>query len=132
MPIVAILGYLSYVDVKKREVPDLLVLALFLYSFFIIQDFKASFVMGGIVSLIQLLLAVVSNGGIGGGDIKLFSAVAFLMGNDLYLLAFPMAVFMAGTLIFCAAAKKGLWCSVPFVPYIFVSFLFYFLLEVIF
>lgn len=132
LPVVITLGYLSYVDVKKREVPDLPVLALFLYSFFIVKDLKASLVMGGITFLIQLILAVITNGGIGGGDIKLFSAVAFLMGHDLYLLALPMAVMMAGTLIYCLAARKGLWCSAPFVPYIFISFIFYFLLEVVF
>jgi len=131
LPIVIVLGYLSYTDLQKREVPDLPVLALFLYSLFIVKDFKVSFIMGGIAFLLQLLLAVVSNGGIGGGDIKLFSVVAFLMGYDLYLLALPMAVLMAGTLIFYVATKRGLWWSVPFAPYIFISFLFYFLLEVV-
>ncbi|WP_422445344.1 prepilin peptidase [Thermoanaerobacterium sp. DL9XJH110] len=119
------LGCLSYVDIKKREVPDLAVLALFLYSLFIVKDLKASFIMGGSIFIIQLLLAVVTNGGVGGGDIKLFSVVAFLLGNDLYLLALPMAILMAGTTLYCLITKKGLRYSVPFAPYIFISFLFY-------
>jgi leader peptidase (prepilin peptidase)/N-methyltransferase len=122
------LGYLSYVDIKKREVPDLPVLALFLYSLFIVKDFKASLIVGGSIFIFQLLLAVITDGGIGGGDIKLFSVIAFLTGSNLYLLTLPMTVLIIGTLIYFLVAKKDLWGLVPFVPYIFVSFLFYFLL----
>lgn len=131
LPVILILAYLGYTDIRKREVPDLAVLALFLYSFFIVKDFKTSFIAGGSIFIIQLLLAVITDGGIGGGDIKLFSVVAFLLGHDLYLLALPMAVMMGGTLIYCLAKRKGFWCSVPFAPYIFISFIFYFLLEVV-
>lgn len=125
LPIAIILGYLSYIDIKKREVPDLPVMTLFLYSFFLIRDMRVSFIVGGCIFLFQLLLAVITNGGIGGGDIKLFSVMAFLMGSDLYLLTLPMTVLIIGTLIYFLMTKRDLWGSVPFAPYIFISFLFY-------
>ncbi|HHW01699.1 MAG TPA: prepilin peptidase [Thermoanaerobacterales bacterium] len=124
LPVALLLGYLSFIDIKKREVPDLAVLALFLYSFFIVQDLKASFIVGGSIFIVQLLLSVVTNGGVGGGDIKLFSVMAFLLGYDLYLLALPMAVLMVVTVLYCLITKKGLRYSVPFAPYIFISFLY--------
>lgn len=125
LPVALLLGYLSFIDIKKREVPDLAVLALFLYSFFIVKDLKVSFIAGGSIFIVQLLLSVATNGGVGGGDIKLFSVVAFLLGYDLYLLALPMTVLMVVTILYCFVTKKGLWYSVPFAPYIFISFLFY-------
>lgn len=98
-------------------------LALFLYSLFIVKDFKASLIVGGSIFLFQFLLTVITDGGIGGGDIKLFSVVSFLVGSDLYLLTLPMTVLIIGTLIYFLVVKKDLWGSVPFVPYIFISYL---------
>jgi leader peptidase (prepilin peptidase)/N-methyltransferase len=123
MPVAVMLGFLSWADIKKREVPDFAVLALFLYSFFVIENFKMSLIVGSFVFAVNLMLAVVTDGGIGGGDIKLMSVIAFMMGEDFFLLVLPLGFFMVLTLIYCLMTGKDIRYSVPFVPYMFVSFL---------
>lgn len=123
IPILMILGYLSCVDLKKREVPDLPVLALFIYAFFIVKDFKMSLIISLVVFAIHLIGAIISGGGIGGGDIKLMSVLAFALGEDFFLLVVPMAILMITTLIYGLLKGRGINFSVPFVPYIFLSFL---------
>lgn len=118
-----LLGPLSWVDIKKREVPDPAVLALFLYSLFVCRSFKEGLIIGGLVFVIHLLVAVVADGSIGGGDIKLMSVLAFLLGRDFFLLALPMVGLMTATLVYALVTGKGLRYSVPLVPYLFVSFL---------
>lgn len=123
MPVIAMLGYVSYTDLKDRIVPNKIVLILLLYSFFIIEDYKQSIVMGLFVFIAQLAMAVITNGGIGGGDIKLVSVVAFMMGYDIALIALPLAIMMIITMIYCIIAKKGIKYSVPFIPYVFISYI---------
>lgn len=120
-----ILGYLSYVDLQKREVPDLPVLALFLYSLFIVPDLKASFIIGGTVFLFQFLLTVITDGGIGGGDIKLLSVLAFVMEEDFFLVTLFMAAMMIIVFIYSLLNGKGLKFAVPLVPFIFISYISY-------
>ncbi|MGY4689410.1 prepilin peptidase [Salibacterium sp. K-3] len=67
-----------------------------------------------------LTIAVVSKGGMGGGDIKLFTLLGFFFGWQHLLLAFFLSVFI-GALIGCiglmtGAVKRGM--PMPFGPYI--------------
>jgi len=124
VPVIILLGYLSYVDLKKREVPDHAVLALFIYSIFFCKSFKESLIIGCLVFSVNILAAVVTNGGVGGGDVKLMSVLAFYMGRDFFLMAFPMSVLLAAALIYAVATGRGIKYSVPLVPYIFISYLF--------
>jgi len=130
IPVAVLLFYLSYLDLKKREVPDFAVLTLFIYSLFTCKDFKESFLMAVIVFMVLLIPSIIFEGSIGGGDIKLLTALAFFMGKDFSVLALPMFVLLAGTLIYGLIKGKGVKYSVPLVPYVFVSYLFYFSLEV--
>ncbi|ADH59856.1 peptidase A24A prepilin type IV [Thermoanaerobacter mathranii subsp. mathranii str. A3] len=130
IPIVMILSYLSYTDLKKREVPDFAVLALFIYSLFTCTSFKESILMAALVFILLLIPSILFEGSIGGGDIKLLTALAFFMGRDFSVLAFPMFILLVATLIYGLIKGKGLKYSVPLVPYVFVSYLFYFSLEV--
>lgn len=123
LPVAVILGFLSWIDIKKREVPDIAVLALFLYSFFVVENFKMSLIVGLFVFVLNLVLAVITNGGIGGGDIKLISVLAFMMGEDFFMLVLPLGFFMILTLFYGLITGRGIRYSVPFVPYIFASFL---------
>lgn len=130
IPVIMILSYLSYTDLKKREVPDFAVLALFIYSLFTCTSFKESILMAVLVFILLLIPSLITEGGIGGGDIKLLTALAFFMGKDFSILAFPMFILLAASLIYGLIKGKGLNYSVPLVPYIFASYLFYLLLEV--
>lgn len=130
IPVAVLLFYLSYLDLKKREVPDFAVLTLFTYSLFTCKDFKESFLMAVIVFMVLLIPSIIFEGSIGGGDIKLLTALAFFMGKDFSILALPMFILLVATLICGLIKRKGLKYSVPLVPYVFVSYLFYFYLEV--
>ncbi|WP_281054647.1 prepilin peptidase [Thermosediminibacter oceani] len=118
-----VLGYLSWVDIKKREVPDWAVLALFIYSLFACRNLKEGFIIGGFVFITHLLVAIAASGSIGGGDIKLISVLAFLMGRDFFLITLSLAGLMLATLIYALVTGKGLRYSIPLVPYLFLSFL---------
>jgi leader peptidase (prepilin peptidase)/N-methyltransferase len=104
-------------------VPDLAVLALFIYSLFSCRDFKEGLITGGLVFIVHLLVAVAASGSIGGGDIKLMSVLAFLLGRDFFIMVLPLVVLMTATLIYVLVTGKGLRYSIPLVPYLFVSFL---------
>lgn len=128
LPVIFILGYLSYVDIKKREVPDFWVLTLFIYSFFIHGDFAERFKIGLYVFLILFIVYIVSDKSIGGGDVKLLSVLAFLMGIRFYEFFVLMFVFMTIGFIAGVFKNKNIWFSIPLVPYIFLSFFNWFLL----
>ena len=69
---------------------------------------------------ILFLLAVITKGGMGGGDIKLMAACGFLLGWKLVLLSLVMGGVI-GTLylIFCAVKNKGkVPRKVPFAPHL--------------
>lgn len=69
---------------------------------------------------VLFLLAVITKGGMGGGDIKLMAAVGFMLGWKVVLLALVMGGFI-GTLylIFMAIKNKGkVPRKVPFAPHL--------------
>ncbi|WP_223814590.1 prepilin peptidase [Thermoanaerobacterium thermosaccharolyticum] len=123
------LAYLSYVDLKKREVPDFAIIVFFIYSLFFISNLKESLLMAGLVFLLLIVPTFMVEGCIGGGDIKLLTVMSFFMGNDFSMLALPMFVLLIFSLIYGILKGKGLRYSVPLVPYVFLSYIFYLILE---
>lgn len=67
-----------------------------------------------------LLIAVVSKGGMGGGDIKLFAVIGFALGTKLVLISFFLSTFFGAFFgiigILIGKVKKGK--PMPFGPYI--------------
>ncbi len=67
-----------------------------------------------------LLIAVVSKGGMGGGDIKLFAVIGFVVGTKMLLLSFFLSTLLGGLLGLAGMAmgnvKKGK--PIPFGPFI--------------
>jgi len=121
--IILLLLVLSFIDIKKREVPHLGVLALFLYALFF-QDVSLMSLFWCAYCFIGLgLVYVVTRGGIGGGDIKLLSSLAFCLGSSFPIyLGFLSVVsgigFLAGYVYY-----RKLKISLPLVPIIFVAYL---------
>ncbi|WP_050181216.1 prepilin peptidase [Domibacillus robiginosus] len=77
--------------------------------------------LGAAVGFVLLLLiAVVSRGGIGGGDIKLFGVLGFVLGTKLVLLTFLLSCFFGAAigLILMAAGIVKRGKPMPFGPYI--------------
>lgn len=73
----SLLGIAAYIDIKKREIPGILCVAMALTSFL---DFKAVSVLGILAALPFFIVAMISPSGIGGGDIKLTAAVGLVLG----------------------------------------------------
>ena len=73
----SLLGIAACTDIKKREIPGILCVAMALISFL---DFKAVSVLGILAALPFFIAAMVSLTGIGGGDIKLTAAVGLVLG----------------------------------------------------
>ena len=73
----SLLGIAAYTDIKKREIPGILCVAMVLIS---LLDFKAVSVFGILAALPFFIAAMVSPTGIGGGDIKLTAAVGLVLG----------------------------------------------------
>lgn len=114
--VAGILLAISVHDFNTREIPDRLVIALIPLAglAFFIQP-HISLMSRGIgfltVSLPMLVLALVINGAFGGGDIKLMAVCGFLLGWQNTLVAFFIALMLAGCWIIYLAikgrAKKG-------------------------
>ena len=73
----SLLGAAAYTDIKKREISDILCVAMALTS---LLDFKAVSVIGTLAALPFFIAAMISPSGIGGGDIKLTAAVGLVLG----------------------------------------------------
>lgn len=67
-----------------------------------------------------LLIAVISKGGMGGGDIKLFAVVGFVVGTKVLLLSFFLATLLGAVIggigLLLKIVKKGK--PIPFGPFI--------------
>ncbi len=70
-----------------------------------------------------LLIAVLSKGGMGGGDIKLFAVIGFVLGVKGTVLAFFLSCLVGAVLgiIFIIAGKAKKGKPIPFGPYICVG-----------
>lgn len=73
----SLLGIAAYTDIKKREIPDILCVAMVFTS---LLDFKAVSALGIVAALPFFIAAMMSPSGIGGGDIKLTAAVGLVLG----------------------------------------------------
>lgn len=122
LPVLIILGWLSYVDLKKREVPNVWVLTLFLYSILLVKNISEHAILAIFVFSLLFIVYLLSQNCIGGGDIRLLTVIAFLLGDSFtmfLLMMFPFLLlgFLIGVIIY-----RTFWFSVPLVPYIFLGF----------
>ncbi|MFD6441382.1 prepilin peptidase [Peribacillus sp. NPDC060186] len=112
-------------DVAYMLIPDKVllffsVIFLFLRVLFPLSPWWDS-IVGAVVGFsLLLLIAVVSKGGMGGGDIKLFAVIGFALGLKLVLLSFLFATFY-GAFFGIIGMLTGLIKKktvIPFGPYI--------------
>lgn len=120
-----ILIVVFFIDLEHQIIPDRLVLALLALAV-VTQLFwprvswpeaLIGFVLGG---GLFLLLAVVSKGGMGGGDIKLVAVLGFWFGWKLLLLlmflSFVGGGLLSGALLLTGIKKRG--DGIPFGPFL--------------
>ena len=72
------------------------------------------------VSIFFLLVALITNGGIGGGDIKMTAAAGFLLGVPYIFVAFVLSYLFAAVFVFISGGfkKNNMKKSVPIGPYL--------------
>lgn len=125
----------TVIDFRTMEIPDLMWITVFVGSLFVyaqelINDggfeldcFLTRFIGIFAASGVLFILALITKGGMGGGDIKLMAACGFLLGWKQVILALVMGAAI-GTLylIFMAVKNKGkIPRKVPFAPHLSIA-----------
>ncbi len=123
--LLSLLVIVTVSDLVYMIIPDKILLCFFVL--FIILDLYigemlwVESIVGGIIGFGMLLfMAFVSNGGMGGGDIKLFGLLGFVLGTKNIILTFFFSVLLGGVvgilfLLLGIFKKKQ---AIPFGPFI--------------
>lgn len=121
----SVLIIISFIDIKTRTIPDVLVLFIFIIgilSCFFSRQFQLyERIVGVFISSIPLLVAAMfSKGGMGGGDIKLMAASGLLIGYKLSLFSLFAASIVCSIfgLIYIAIKHKSIKTTLPFGPFL--------------
>jgi len=123
--LICFLMVISFIDLEYYLIPDRLILFMLgmgiLLNFFT-RELPISSILWGVLvpAGILFLLAVLSKGGMGGGDIKLAGAAGLFLGWPQSLLALFLACFLGGIfglilLIFHLKKRKD---PLPFAPFL--------------
>lgn len=120
---VSLLVIITVSDIAYMLIPDKVLLpfaaVLFVWRFFIPLDPWWDSLLGAIIGFSLLfLIAIVSKGGMGGGDIKLFFAIGLVVGTagTLMTLFFASVIGAIVGIIQLRVMKKGRKTPVPFGP----------------
>lgn len=125
LPLLSILVAITHIDLRLKLIPDIITFPGMIY-FAVLRLFYRTdpwwdYVLGFIVAGgLLLLIAVVSRGGMGGGDIKLMAMTGLAIGWKWALLAFLFATLIGGLvglalLLFKMAGRKD---AIAFGPYL--------------
>lgn len=124
LPIIMMMIFLSYKDIKTRRVSDKAVILLMMYSILIVEDFKVSVLVGLSIFIMNMLVVLLFKGGIGGGDIKVMTVIAFTLGWDFYFACEVMLVLTLITALYGVVKGNGIKFEVPYIPYICVGYIY--------
>ena len=116
---------MTFIDIDTKEIPNGIVLLIIILSiplFFTARDviWWQRLAGAAVISVPLYLIALVSGGGIGGGDIKLFFALGLVLGLYKTLICAFIAIVSAGliggVLLISKKVKKGF--ELPLGPFI--------------
>lgn len=111
--ITSLLLLASYIDIKKRIIPDTINIIILIIAIVINKgNIKNNIIPALIIFLITYIVAYITNDGFGGGDIKLLTALALYIGDKIYIITLIAAV--TGLIIGLIKKQK----NIPFGPYI--------------
>jgi leader peptidase (prepilin peptidase)/N-methyltransferase len=122
---VAVLIYASYCDIKTRIIPDKVHVMIILLG--LIQVSWLDSILGILlVPLPFLVVALLKDGSMGGGDIKLVGACSFFLGfsNGLLGSSVGLAFGILANMLYFWYMKLDYTGKVPLVPYIGAGFIF--------
>lgn len=132
--LLSILVIISFIDCYHQIIPDTLVAIVFIltisYKLLLFILYKIPFnlkynmlalLLGG---GLFLLIALVSKGGMGGGDIKLISVLGFILGLKKTILNILLSFIIGAvfSVILLLLKKKGKKDPIPFGPFINIAF----------
>ena len=124
--IILLLIKISIIDKKQKIIPDRLSLIVALLGIFnLIQDFhncKIYIASAAITFAVFLFLAVLTDGGIGGGDMKLFTTLGLIFGPKIILIVaitFTSAAIIS--LVRVILKRINIKESIALAPYICVA-----------
>ncbi|MCM3568387.1 A24 family peptidase [Neobacillus mesonae] len=118
-------------DIRKQVILDAVTLpmlgVLTIIRLFIGNESFWYYLIGGIVGFLLLfLIAIVSKGGMGGGDIKLYAAIGIVLGPGLTVMSLVLASFVGAIaglfLMMIGKLKRGQ--PIAFGPFIMIGTLF--------
>lgn len=107
LPLLGALAVVAVVDLTTKTIPDVVTLPSMVYALVLaaVSGGKAGLVGAGLGILVGggllLLLALVTRGGIGGGDIKLVALVGSALGWKPALIAFALSQLGGGVVLLC-------------------------------
>ena len=110
--VTAVLLAISIIDFDTSEIPDSLIIAIGIFAIAAIWVMSGVSILERLIRLVVisvplLVLSLIINGAFGGGDIKLMAACGFLLGWQATLLAFFIALLLAGCYaIYMISTKK--------------------------
>ncbi len=132
---IIILIVISLIDYYHQIIPDILLIIIFALTIFYklisyilygtspdILNSLLAFLIGG---TLFLLIALISKGGMGGGDIKLISVLGFILGLKKTLLNIFLSFIIGAVFSICLLLlkKKGKKDAIPFGPFINIAFI---------
>jgi leader peptidase (prepilin peptidase)/N-methyltransferase len=114
LPLLIVLALVVVLDLQSRIIPDVITLPGIGYALLLAAVFRGTFdlaeaMLGALAAgAIVLLLAIVSRGGIGGGDIKLMAMLGAALGWKGAFMAFALSQIVAGlvALIFVMMRRR--------------------------
>lgn len=125
---------IASIDLRSRLIPNMLVAAVLLAGViyhFIVGDLSLASRLTGMGAgfLVLFSAAVLSRGGVGGGDVKLLSAIGFWLGMPgvIYALFIAAAGGSIAGMVLLAAGKKKKNDSIAFGPFLALGFIIVFL-----
>lgn len=125
----SLLLIISAIDLESKRIPNLFVLLIFAWSLFWQLVYPEQSILSAFIGLLAgggvfLLIALVSRGGMGEGDIKLMGALGFAAGWPyvcmVFLVAFITGAVTGGILVLLK--KQTRKSPIPFGPFIAASF----------
>ncbi len=126
--ITSLLIIVTLIDLKTQEIPDgLIIFGLIAGLLFNLYDIKADMLKGILGFLLGggtfLIIAMVTQGAMGGGDIKLMAVLGLFFGWEMIILIALLSFLLGAiiSLILIATKIKGRKDFIPFGPFISIA-----------
>lgn len=108
IPVVLLTAYAAYTDIKRREIDDWVSIVIVVYGFVVNSILDRSKLIESlfyafIIFVSLYLVYLITNGSIGGGDVKLLTALAFYFSDKIVVL-----LFLSSVIAFLYGIVKGI------------------------